>query len=113
MAADSGAQAIEVVAVAADVHSVVVRDASGRLMRYGEGATIVGTAWRVAHVSGDRVTLASTQRLRGSVVELPLRAGDRVDLGAQSAQMADVQQPHARPATSNVGVTRRSVAPTH
>ena len=112
-AADSGAQSIEVVAVAADVHAIVVRDASAQLVRYGEGATIAGTAWRVARVSGDRATLVSMQRLRGSVVELPLRAGDHVDLGALTAQLVDAQQPHMRPSTSNVGVSRRNVAPAH
>jgi putative transposase len=110
-AADSRAHAIEIVAIAADVHAIVVRNAAGQLARYDEGAVVAGSAWHVLRVTGERAVLVYAQRLRGSVVEMAVRSGDRIDLDASTAQLVEARQPYAIPARSDVRAARRNAAP--
>jgi hypothetical protein len=111
-AADRRDHAIDIVAVASDVHAIVVRDAAGQLARYKEGAVVAASAWRVLRVSGDRAVLVYAERLRGSAVEMPVRSGDHVDLDASTAQL-EMRQPLAVPARSNVRANGRPATPAH
>jgi len=110
-AGDSRLQSIQVVAVAADVHSIVVRDGRAQLARYVEGAAIAGTTWHLVRVSGDSATLTCAQRLRGSAVEMLVHVGDHINLDVQTARLVDAQQVRAVPARTNVRAAKRDAVP--
>jgi len=81
-AATAGAESARsyaVVAMAADVQTMVVRDSEGRLVSCARGDVVAGTEWRVVNVRGGSATLEGVQRQAGAKVELRVNVGERFD----------------------------------
>jgi len=96
VSAPASNRAVAVIAVADDVHSVVLRDADGHLQRYGVGAH-VAPLWRVAGVAQGEVVLRYTRTFAGNTLDMRLHAGESVDLEAQAAALEKAAQPIAVP----------------
>jgi hypothetical protein len=93
---------LAVVALAADVQAVVLRDAEGHLSRYRAGQVLPGGTWKVLAVHDADVELQALSAIDGHAVSTRLRSGDSLDSGAIERLRA--AQEHATP---------RAAAPTH
>ncbi|HET8941386.1 MAG TPA: hypothetical protein VFN13_05310 [Rudaea sp.] len=110
-AADADAAAspnrLDVVAVAADVQAVVIRDRSGEVHRYAAGDAVTGSHWRVGRIADNQVVLESLQRFHGSALSLRLAPGQHVDLDSMSATLAEMQKPKLLPRSVNAQAAKR------
>lgn len=68
-----------VVAIADDVHAVVIRDASMRQVTYTIGETVKGTQWRLVEVRRGEAILRNARAYKGAPFEVRLRVGQKVD----------------------------------
>ena len=66
---------LTVAAVADDVGTVVIRDASGLHTAYAIQEAIAGTSWRLTRVHRGEATLRSEQSFKGAPLELRVRVG--------------------------------------
>lgn len=82
-----------VLAVAADIQSIVIRDPSGHSRLYRIGDLLPDGQWRVISTSSDALELQATKRLHGNVVNLRLRAGDAFDPQTLSASLRREGEP--------------------
>lgn len=81
-AAAASDRALVVAAIASDVGTVVVRDASGSPVAYRVGNPVRGTPWQVTRIHGGVATLRSAQPFKGSPLELRVRIGQRLPTDA-------------------------------
>ncbi|MEO8958019.1 MAG: hypothetical protein ABI304_03685 [Rudaea sp.] len=98
---------LDVVAVAADVQAVVIRDSHGEARRYTSGESITGSHWRVARIANNQVVLESLQRFHGNVLSLRLAPGQHVDLDSMTATLAAMQKPKLLPRSVNAQAAKR------
>ncbi len=112
---DSSTQAQErpsgqylVLAIAADIQSVVIRDPSGHTRLFGIGEQLPESPWRLISTSTDALELQATERLHGSVVNLRLRAGDSFDPQTLSASLRREGEPLYR---AERMIQRKTVGP--
>jgi type II secretory pathway component PulC len=89
-----------VIAGAADVQAIVVRDGQGRLRRYARGDVVTGSEWRIASVRDDEVIFENLRREMGARIEMRIRVGEAFRLHAPpaQAQLAIPVAVHARKA---------------
>lgn len=81
-AAAASEGALVVAAIADDVGTVVVRDASGTPIPYRVGDPVRGTPWQVTRIHGGVATLRSAQPFKGSPLELRVRIGQHLPTNA-------------------------------
>ena len=78
-ASAESARSYAVVAMAADVQTMVVRDGEGRLVSCAGGDVVAGTEWRVVSVREGSAMLEGVRRQAGAKVELRVKVGERFD----------------------------------
>ncbi|HEX6832147.1 MAG TPA: hypothetical protein VF132_01330 [Rudaea sp.] len=105
---ESASSSWTVAAVAADAQCIVLRDAHGHAERFGVGASIGSSDWRVARITGTTAWLQSTRRIDGRALEMKVVAGAPLDLDALKTASAGTT-PTLRPAA----VSARAVRAAH
>ena len=87
----AAASGLTVVAFAADVQAVVLRDGEGHLARYAAGQVLPGGVWKVSAVHSADVELRSLTALDGHAVNTRLLQGETLDSGAIERLRAPTQ----------------------
>ncbi len=101
----SRSEPIDIVAMAVDVQTIVVRNQAGRLTSCSVGEVIEGSGWQLAHVAGGQATLQATHRHNGAIVSMQVGVGQRID--ARAVEL--VPNAQAPPAGSKAGQSQPAV----